>query len=474
MKKLRQNKGITLIALIITIIVMLILVGVTINVALNGGLFTKASEASEQMQRKAEEEELLSAVVASIGTDGKVGNIVLPAGWYKLTDGKYRSPKDNMYRVYDNGKIEYIGKYTGGGSEPVAFTWESVGLENIDTNTEYVSSDGLSLNFSTDGKITAFSSGMVVLTIDGTKYTETGKIDFTEGVEAVLGEEGRIKVEMNTNKTDIDLTIIYFEEDGTEGDSEVYTCEKILLENEDIYSNEEVLQALGATGGTYKGTWTVIERDASGNPTKLVSTSAVAYCELGEDNNLEKSISDYKNAVSILNTAAQTATGIGSARSVEIEDIYSKLGGEGNVNRGEFYGRIYNYYYNADEQKVYSKYKQEDGNWSDPYNTGYSSQTFVDDNGNTVVVDSAGDEVTLTYTYYWYDLTDEQKEQIGTLASGYYWLASPCVYCDSSNAHFDVRCMRGGNVNYYYLFSSNGSASNCGYGVRAVVSVSGL
>ena len=41
-----NQKGITLIALIITIIVMLILVAVTINVALNGGLFTKAKTAT--------------------------------------------------------------------------------------------------------------------------------------------------------------------------------------------------------------------------------------------------------------------------------------------------------------------------------------------------------------------------------------------------------------------------------------------
>ena len=40
-----QNKGITLIALIITIIVMLILVSVTIRMAINGGLFEKAGQA---------------------------------------------------------------------------------------------------------------------------------------------------------------------------------------------------------------------------------------------------------------------------------------------------------------------------------------------------------------------------------------------------------------------------------------------
>ena len=42
---MRGQKGITLVALVITIIVMLILVGVTITFALNGGLFGQAKNA---------------------------------------------------------------------------------------------------------------------------------------------------------------------------------------------------------------------------------------------------------------------------------------------------------------------------------------------------------------------------------------------------------------------------------------------
>jgi len=103
-----SQKGITLIALIITIIVMLILVGVTINVALNGGLFTKADEATRLTQIEAEKEELLSAVVAAIGNDGKVDfNYLdnnLPAEW-DGRNGTYTSPKRNTYTVDPNGKI---------------------------------------------------------------------------------------------------------------------------------------------------------------------------------------------------------------------------------------------------------------------------------------------------------------------------------------------------------------------------------
>ena len=47
-KEFKTNKGITLIALVITIIVMLILVGVTISMAVNGGLFEYAGRAAGQ------------------------------------------------------------------------------------------------------------------------------------------------------------------------------------------------------------------------------------------------------------------------------------------------------------------------------------------------------------------------------------------------------------------------------------------
>ena len=50
-KNMLNNKnGITLIALVITIIVMLILVGVTINMAINGGLFSYAGNAAHDTE----------------------------------------------------------------------------------------------------------------------------------------------------------------------------------------------------------------------------------------------------------------------------------------------------------------------------------------------------------------------------------------------------------------------------------------
>ena len=119
----KAQKGITLVALIITVIVMLILVAVTINVAVNGGLFTRAKNASRDTQKQADREELMSAV---FGTTDNNGNIQiakdtleskLSNGWEvdstTITDSnnkvwyKCTSPKGNVFYINKaTGKIE--------------------------------------------------------------------------------------------------------------------------------------------------------------------------------------------------------------------------------------------------------------------------------------------------------------------------------------------------------------------------------
>ena len=129
-----SQKGITLIALIITIIVMLIFAGITIDIALDGGLFGKAEEANSLTQKAAEKEELLLAVVASIGTDGRVSfsylDNNLPTKWTKEANRTYKSPKGNVYKVNAKGAI------TEKENEAEEFKWNTVGL-TVDTTTAY-------------------------------------------------------------------------------------------------------------------------------------------------------------------------------------------------------------------------------------------------------------------------------------------------------------------------------------------------
>ena len=76
-KKLKEEKGITLLALILTVVIMIILAAVTINVALGeGGLVDQAKWAAEQTTNstKSEQEQLddvadqINDIIAGIGT----------------------------------------------------------------------------------------------------------------------------------------------------------------------------------------------------------------------------------------------------------------------------------------------------------------------------------------------------------------------------------------------------------------------
>jgi len=101
LNKKKQNhtsqKGITLIALIITVIVMLILVGVTINVALNGGLFQKAETATRETEEKAILEEMLAMM--DITDKGKINYSAI----IEKMENKYG--KDNVSYSYPNATI---------------------------------------------------------------------------------------------------------------------------------------------------------------------------------------------------------------------------------------------------------------------------------------------------------------------------------------------------------------------------------
>ena len=132
MKEFTKEKGITLIALVITIIVMLILVAVTISVAINGGLFKKANEASKQMQIEADREELQAAVLDSINDNGDIilsdvyGNLQDKTKWSRDLEvqNKFIATHGNgdvnqfIVNVYENGgfAVTYVPETSNTGS----------------------------------------------------------------------------------------------------------------------------------------------------------------------------------------------------------------------------------------------------------------------------------------------------------------------------------------------------------------------
>lgn len=138
-KNIRQEKGITLIALVITIIVMLILVAVTISLSMNGGLFKKAQEAVEGTKTAMENEggsgwidiideytsstdklnagdEILGSTLAN-GEDVRDLTAYIGKTWYE-----WATDPNNTESFYVNGKTQKLEL-----RDIIKFIWENEG-----------------------------------------------------------------------------------------------------------------------------------------------------------------------------------------------------------------------------------------------------------------------------------------------------------------------------------------------------------
>ena len=143
----RKEKGITLIALVITIIVMLILVAVTLNVALQGGLFANARKAVTDTQTERDKE--LASSSGRIKVDGK---------WYdsledytKGIESSDQNDGPSKWAEDTEGNIKYegkdsgikIGDYVNYKPVPETTTYESSKLGKNYTGSSSNGSDGL-------------------------------------------------------------------------------------------------------------------------------------------------------------------------------------------------------------------------------------------------------------------------------------------------------------------------------------------
>ena len=99
-EKIFKEKGITILALVITIIVLLILAGITIGaITGNNGLIGQTQDAKLETEKAQIKEDLDIMVVQSIGKDGKVDKEVLMPKLETLPDGK---------EIYDTDEVIYI------------------------------------------------------------------------------------------------------------------------------------------------------------------------------------------------------------------------------------------------------------------------------------------------------------------------------------------------------------------------------
>ena len=143
LQMLTHNNGITLIALVITIVIMLIIASVTVNVAINGGLFEYAGKAKNSTEVKNEKETVQSAAIIAEGKS-KTGRItvqemqnainkVINEGTATAIDNgdtiAVKFDDSNRYYYVDNkGKVE--------GPVEIVFDTEAGVLDGTGTETD--------------------------------------------------------------------------------------------------------------------------------------------------------------------------------------------------------------------------------------------------------------------------------------------------------------------------------------------------
>ena len=238
-KNYQSPKGITLVALVVTIIVLLILAGVAINLTIgNNGLFTRADKAKEE-HKKAQIIEYL---------DMKL----LEEQSIHYEEGNRKIIEATRENVYNNKKdLEKIGK--------------EVEVREVEGNEEdayfYVVVD----------------KGVYKVGLDGTKYLgkQTGEeIDIEEGdiefnYNPTLWTKGPVNVNIKVNKNMGDAKLLYRQEDEEEW--------KEYKEEIEVYKNQEIYaKVITIMGETKVATGTVNNIDDI-KPTASISVSSAAY-----------------------------------------------------------------------------------------------------------------------------------------------------------------------------------------------------
>ena len=225
---MKKQKGITFVALVITIAIMLILAGVTINISLKGGLFSRANEATSQMQIEAEKEQLLTAALGTLGRSGKVDltklDSNLPTGFQKTGTGTYKSSTGNIYQVTEDADIILLNGTEGEPEEPdtpvvppatptITLSTTQITKEITNGVSETVTLTATLNNAS--GDLTWTSSDTSVAEISGSGTTRTITLK-KAGTVKITVSYGSVNAICNITVTEKQATLISFTIDGTE------------------------------------------------------------------------------------------------------------------------------------------------------------------------------------------------------------------------------------------------------------------
>ena len=484
--KTKEMKGITLVTLVVTIVVLSILAGVSINTVLgDDGIIKKAKEQAEATRRASAEEDMnrlvleyqlaksdetLESFLQEKVTEGRIDGVT-DNGDGTITITKKVEGKDYTITVKKPvaptpsvkvGAIRVVADSTGAGS--------SLGEASTRKGTTLY----IMIESSISGGTTTVSPEVpYAVTENGTyKFTVTGTVNGTAYTKEV-------SVTVNQFKKSI-------LEDIKIGDYVNYTydtAENYVLTSATCGSGSNPSTGIPQTTGLK---WRILNIDEANGTVDLVSenpTGTSVYFS---------GILGYNNGPYLMNEICKAqysnkSLGV-NARSINLLDMEKHLTAAGIAARKAYssnvkYGATKTYTSNTKYPSLYANQKGAGPNVSsisqpdttkgnDPYE---ESKPIVPKGTTEPTNDSTygtGSPLTVTQTYYYIPINDTNYGTASSiLANGTpFWVAARYVGTDSSFARFGLRYADTGTGGYL-MFHSDGDAYGFNYALRPVVSL---
>ena len=489
--KTKEMKGITLIALVITIVVLMILAGVSINTVLgDDGIIKKAKEAAETTKRASAEEEMnrlvleyqlakndetLESFLQEKVTEGRIDGVTdngdgtititkkVEGKDYTITVKKPAAPTPSV-KV---GAIRVVSDSTGAGS--------SLGEASTRKGTTLY----IMIESTISGGTTTVSPEVpYAVTENGTyKFTVTGTVDGKTYTKNVTATVNQYKNEINLDEIQIGDYVNYTYDIDSASSS--YTLES---KYSGYSSNQTIAQTTGLT-------WKVLNVDKENDTVDIISTNPTSSTVTFAN------ILGYNNGPYLMNEICKAqysnkTLGV-NARSINLLDMEKHLTPTGITNRNAYtdavkYGTTKTYtsgtkypslYANqkgagpnitaADASAKITQPKTDAGN--DPYEESKPIATTEPTTDNT---SGTGNPLTVTQTYYYIPINDTNYGTASSiLANGTpFWVAARYVNTYSDYAAFGLRNAYA-NTSGCVMFYSYGDTFGVRYALRPVVSL---
>ena len=490
--KTKEMKGITLVALVITIVVLLILAGVSINTVLgDDGIIKKAKEAAEATKRASAEEEMNRLVLEyQLASNDETLESFLQE---KVTEGRIDEVTDN-----GDGTIT-ITKKVEGKDYTITVKKPAASTPSVKVGTIRVVSDstgaGSSLGEASTRKGTTLYI-MIESTISGGTTTVSPQVPYA------VTENGTYKftvtgtVNGTTYTKEVSVTVNQFKNSILEdinikiGDSVNYTYDSAgSYSLSSTYSGYSSNQTIAQTTGV---TWKVLNVDKENDTVDIISTNPTSSTVTFAN------ILGYNNGPYLMNEICKAqysnkTLGV-NARSINLLDMEKHLTPTGITNRNAYtdavkYGTTKTYTSGTKYPSLYANQKGAGPNITaadasakitqpktDAGNDPYEESKPIVPKGTTEPTTSStygtGSPLTVTQTFYYIPINDTNcGTAYSILANGTtFWVAARFVFTLSDYAAFGLRIAYTGTSGYR-MFYSNGGTDGGSYALRPVVSL---